>query len=97
LFGFCPPLMAGGVVTLALVAIHAARGRPGTGLLVCSGAAVSGGGLPLRLVPAQGVGFLAPGTPRPPTPPPRGGARMGGGFGGLHIVFGIIIARRHGG
>jgi hypothetical protein len=97
LFGFCPPLMAGGVLTLALVTMHATRALPGTWLLMYGVASVSGGTFSVRVVPVMGLAFMLLGSLALLAPAAWGDTLMAAGFGGLHIVFGIIIARRHGG
>jgi hypothetical protein len=45
----------------------------------------------------MGAGFLAIGALALLTPVAWADLWLGAGFGGLHIVFGAIIARRHGG
>jgi hypothetical protein len=45
----------------------------------------------------MGFCFMVIGTVALFSPPSWADALMGAGFGGLHIAFGIPIARRHGG
>jgi hypothetical protein len=45
----------------------------------------------------MGIGFMAAGALALVTPVAWADAWMAVGFGGLHIVFGFLIARRHGG
>jgi hypothetical protein len=45
----------------------------------------------------MGVAFMLAGVAAFLSPPVLGDAFMAAGFGGLHIVFGIVIWRKHGG
>jgi hypothetical protein len=45
----------------------------------------------------MGLGFMTVGTLAVFTPPSWGDAVLAFGFGVLHIVFGLIIARKYGG
>jgi hypothetical protein len=45
----------------------------------------------------MGAGFMLAGVLALVSPPAWGDAYMAGAFGGLHIVFGIVIWRKHGG
>ena len=51
----------------------------------------------VRTVPVMGMAFMALGTFALVAPPTWRDALLAGGFGGLHIVFGALIAWRHGG
>jgi hypothetical protein len=50
-----------------------------------------------RLIPLLGVAFLLVGTLALFSPAAWGTAWMAVGFGGLNIIFGLLIARQHGG
>jgi hypothetical protein len=45
----------------------------------------------------MGIAFMAVGTVALFAPPTWTTACMAAGFGGLHLFFGALIARRHGG
>jgi hypothetical protein len=51
----------------------------------------------VRVVPLMGLCFMALGAVAFVAPAPIGLWLMAAGFGGLHIIFGIIIARNYGG
>lgn len=94
---FLPPLAVAVPLTAALYAHGATPLLPGVWLL-CYGAAVTtAGAFSVRAVPQMGVGFMLLGAAALATPAAWGDAWMAAGFGGLEIVFGIVIARRHGG
>ena len=58
---------------------------------------VSGGGASVRVVPAMGAGFMLLGVVALCLPAASGDFLLAAGFGGLHIVFGTIIAVKYGG
>ena len=51
----------------------------------------------VRIVPMMGAAFMALGTIAFAAPAAWGHYFLAAGFGGLHIVFGLIIARDYGG
>jgi hypothetical protein len=53
--------------------------------------------LSVRIVPFMGVAFMMLGAAAFAAPAEWGNTFMAAGFGGLHIAFGLIIARRYGG
>lgn len=94
---FLPPLAAGAVLTIAFVHDGAAARLPGCWLLLYGAAVSSGGALSVRVVPVMGLCLMLLGAAALAAPPAAGNLFMAGGFGALHIVFGIVIARRYGG
>jgi hypothetical protein len=92
-----PPLLAGGVLTLGLVRAGLFDLLPPTWLLLYGAGVVTGGSYSVRPIPLMGVGFMLAGVLALLSPPSWGDAYMAGAFGGLHVVFGFVIWRKHGG
>jgi hypothetical protein len=97
LLSFLPPVGVAVALTAALFARGEATLLPGVWLLSYGAAIISAGTFSVRAVPLMGVGFMILGAAALVTPPVWGDAWLAAGFGGLHIAFGILIARRHGG
>jgi hypothetical protein len=95
--GFVPPLAAGTLLTVALARAGDVAAIPGLWLLLYGVAVVTGGAASVRIVPVMGLCFLALGALALFAPAGQGNLLLGAGFGGLHILFGIIIAARYGG
>jgi hypothetical protein len=70
---------------------------PATWLLLYGVGVSSGGAFSVRVVPLMGIGFLIVGTVAALAPPAWADGLLALGFGGLHIVFGFVIARKFGG
>jgi hypothetical protein len=94
---FLPSLVAGAVLTLTLARSGLGAFLPGTWLLLYGTAVTAAGALSVRVVPLMGAAFMALGAAAFWTAPAYGNALMAAGFGGLHVAFGIVIARRYGG
>ena len=96
-FSVTPPLVAASVLTVVLAGSAAARVIPGLWLFMYGSAVISGGTYSVRPVPIMGVCFMTLGLVALVAPESWANGLLTLGFGGLHIVFGAIIARRYGG
>jgi hypothetical protein len=94
---FSPPLLVGVLLTVELYRAGLASLLPGVWLLLYGTGIVTGGAFSVRIVPVMGLCFMVAGTLALFSPASWGNGLMAAGFGGLHILFGIVIARRHGG
>jgi len=96
LLGFAPPALTAVVLTPPLLAAGAIAVLPGVWLLLYGAATTTAGAFSVRAVPLMGIAFMLTGCAALLFPAGRD-AWLALGFGGLHIAFGAIIARRHGG
>ena len=95
--GYLPPLVAGVVLTPVFVLGGLMARLPGCWLLLYGTAAATGGAFSVRIVPILGLCFMALGVVAFAVPAAWGHWFMAAGFGGLHIGFGLVIARKYGG
>lgn len=91
------PLIAGAIITLALWRVDAYAAMPATWLLLYGTSFVSSGAFSIRVIPLLGICFMLLGIAAALVPFAVANVLLGAGFGGLHVIFGLIIARRFGG
>ena len=94
---FSPPMIVGALLTVVMYRGGLIDAIPGMWLLLYGTAVVAGGAFSVQIVPVMGLCFMAAGVLALFTPMSWNEWIMGAAFGGLHIAFGIPIARRHGG
>jgi len=94
---FAPPMMVGALLTVALYRFGFPAAIPGMWMLLYGTAIVTGGAFSVRIVPVMGLCFMAEGAAALFLPLAWRNGLMAAAFGGFHVVFGFIIARRYGG
>lgn len=92
-----PPLVVGATLTVACIQANAVGLLPGIWLMLYGAAVVAAGSHSVRPVPLMGVAFMAVGLGALLGPESWNAEWMALGFGGLHLIFGFVIWRRHGG
>lgn len=97
LLSFLPPVVTAIVLTWALYGAGAGDLIPALWLLLYGAGVVTAGTFSVRVVPLLGVCFMVLGTVALLTPAAWSNGLLAAGFGGLHIGFGAIIARKYGG
>lgn len=93
---FLPPIAVAAILTPVLYQGGLARVLPGSWLLLYGAGVVSAGAFSVAIIPVMGLGFMLTGISALLLPG-WGNALMAAGFGGFHIIFGLLIARRYGG
>lgn len=92
-----PAVFVGALLTFVLQRAGNAQLLPAVWLLLYGVGVSSGGAFSVRVVPIMGMSFLAVGAVAAVAPAVWADPLMALGFGGLHIVFGFVIARKYGG
>ena len=94
--GFTPAILAGAILTAVLFRAGVSGFLPGIWLLLYGAGVVSGGSASVRVVPMMGACFMFLGTVALLLPG-WNDVLLPAGFGGLHVIFGTVIAVKYGG
>jgi hypothetical protein len=93
---YSAPIAAAALTTVAVVIADDGSYVLAPLWLLCYGASfIASGAFSIRVVPVMGVCFMLTGAAALLVQNPN--VFMAAGFGGLHIIFGAMIARHHGG
>jgi hypothetical protein len=95
--GFLPAIVAAGILTALLARGPGVELLPPVWLLLYGAGVMAGGSASVPLLAWTGAAFMGCGIGAGLSPAAWGDLWLGLGFGGAHIVFGLIIARKHGG
>ncbi len=91
------PLAAGAVLTFAMARQGRYDALPAIWLLLYGTSFVSSGAFSIPAVPVMGLCFMLLGIGAAVATPTIANLLLAAGFGGLHLLFGFIIARNYGG
>ncbi|MCU1304792.1 MAG: hypothetical protein JWQ87_5076 [Candidatus Sulfotelmatobacter sp.] len=95
--GLFPPFIAGALLTFLLVRAGLESALAPVWLLLYGAGIITGGAYSVSIVPVMGLCFMATGAIAVVAPAAWANWFLAAGFGGLHIIFGFLIARRYGG
>jgi hypothetical protein len=95
--GLAPPILAGALMTIVIYRATGVKLLPGMWMLLYGTGVVTGGMFSVGIVPIMGLCFMALGAVALFVPGAWIDPLMAFSFGVVHIVFGLIIARRYGG
>ena len=97
LLSLCPALLAGGILTLIFALDRQLQYIPGVWLMTYGCAVLSASTATSatvhRLIAGMGTLFMLLGAATLRLPAEWHDAALGAGFGGLHVVFGVLIGR----
>ena len=96
IFAFSPPMAVGAILTASLYLNGRLDLLPGVWLGLYGAGVMTGGAYSVRVIPFMGAAFIALSGVTLLTALP-GDLALGLGFGGLHVLYGLVIWRRHGG
>lgn len=91
------PIVAGAMLTVVLARHGYLAALPATWLLLYGASFISSGTFSIPVVPVMGICFMLLGITACFLPFAAGNVLLGVGFGGVHVVFGYVIATRYGG
>jgi hypothetical protein len=96
-YSFAPPLFVGALLIAMNLRNANVEPIPGEWLLLYGTGVVTGGAFSIRIVPLMGLCFMVLGAVALFCPSAWSNWFLAAGFGGLHILFGALIARKYGG
>lgn len=96
-YSFAPPMLVGALLTVVLAPMGLSGVIPGVWLLLYGTSVVTGGAFSIRIVPLMGLCFIVLGAVALFSPANWQNTFLAVGFGGFHILFGAVIARKYGG
>ena len=91
-----PSLLAGAVLTLVLYRAGQTGAIAGTWMLLYGSGIVTAGTVSVRVIPVMGLCFMGIGVVSLFVPAGWADVLMATAFGGLHVVFGLVILRKYG-
>jgi len=94
---FSLPIAVGALLTWVLHRAGVVAPLPGTWMLLYGVAIATGGAFSVSVVPVMGGCFMAIGAAALFAPAAWGDTLMALSFGVVHVVFGVVIARKYGG
>lgn len=97
LLGLGPPIAAAAILTPTIYQAGLFDVIPAMWLLLYGVAVITGGAFSVQVVPIMGICFMVLGALALVSPESWYNEYMAFGFGGLHVGFGLLIARRYGG
>ena len=106
LLSFAPPIVAACVIGEVFYELQLQQLLPGMWLMLYGVGVVTGGTFSVRVIPLAGACFMVLGAVTFFVPNPSASVvgtlqvvdlLMAAGFGGLHLILGLVIARRYGG
>lgn len=95
--GMAAPFVAGAAITYELWVVRSFTVMAPAWLLLYGAGVLTGGIFSVPVVRLIGVCFMTLGIAAIVTPPAWANVWLAIGFGGLHVAFGIYIAKHHGG
>ena len=96
LLAFAPPMLVGGLLTVAAYLAGDVHLIPGIWLALYGTGVMTAGAYSVRVIPLMGASFIALSAAALLTPV-SGDLLLAVGLGGFHIGFGLLIWRRYGG